>query len=240
MTPMKRRYLLIAVVVLILGTVVALWEVSRSRTFQFFGEIVARVPTSEKVVALTFDDGPTPDAVNQLLPVLDEEQVHATLFVIGAEMEKNMEAARKIVAAGHQLGNHTYSHERMVLVAPSFVRQEVEKTDALIREAGYQGEVLFRPPFGKKLFALPRYLAQNHRKTITWDLEPDSYPEVAADANKISEYCISRAQPGSIILLHVMYSTRGESMKAVKGIVQGLKQKGYAFKTVSDLLASSQ
>jgi peptidoglycan/xylan/chitin deacetylase (PgdA/CDA1 family) len=235
---MKKRYLLIPVIV-VLGVLVALWEVSRSRTYQIFGQIFSRVETSQKIVALTFDDGPTDDAVNQLLPVLEEQQVHATFFVIGAELEKNMAAGRRIVAAGHELGNHSYSHERMVLVTPGFVRQEIEKTDQLIREAGYQGEILFRPPFGKKLFALPHYLAKTGRKSITWDVEPDSYPEIAADSNKITDYCISKTRPGSIILLHVMYGSRNESLKSVRGIIEGLKQNGYSFKTVSELLATS-
>jgi peptidoglycan/xylan/chitin deacetylase (PgdA/CDA1 family) len=233
---MKKWYLAIPVIV-VLAVLIALWEISRSRTFQFFGQIFPRVETSQKVVALTFDDGPTEDAVNQLLPVLDEQQVHATFFVIGAELEKNMAAGRRIVAAGHELGNHSYSHERMVFVTPGFVRQEVETTDQLVREAGYQGEILFRPPFGKKLFALPHYLARTGRKTITWDLEPDSYPDVAADANKITQYCMANVRPGSIFLLHVMYGSRSESMKSVRGVIQGLKQNGYALKTVSELLA---
>jgi len=94
---MKKWYLAIPVIV-VLAVLIALWEISRSRTFQFFGQIFPRVETSQKVVALTFDDGPTEDAVNQLLPVLDEQQVHATFFVIGAELEKNMAAGRRIVA----------------------------------------------------------------------------------------------------------------------------------------------
>jgi len=125
----------------------------------------------------------------------------------------------------------------MVFVTPGFVRQEVETTDQLVREAGYQGEIPFRPPFGKKLFALPHYLARTGRKTITWDLEPDSYPDVAADANKITQYCMANVRPGSIFLLHVMYGSRSESMKSVRGVIQGLKQNGYALKTVSELLA---
>jgi peptidoglycan/xylan/chitin deacetylase (PgdA/CDA1 family) len=98
-------------------------------------------------------------------PFLSAEQVQATFFVIGAEFEQNMAEGRRLVAAGHEMGNHTYSHERMVLVTPSFVRQEIERSDQLIREAGYQCEILFRPPYGKKLFTLPRYLAKNGQHT---------------------------------------------------------------------------
>ncbi len=233
---MKKRRVLVTAVVILIGSM-ALWQISRSRTFQFFGEIVPRVNTAQKVVALTFDDGPTPEATVKVLAVLDEEHVRATFFVIGAELAKNMVEGKRIVAAGHELGNHTYSHDRMVLVTPSFVRQEIESTDKLIRDAGYQGDIHFRPPFGKKLFALPYYLSRTGRKSITWDVEPDSYPEIAADAARITEYVLSRTRPGSIIIMHVMYSSRTESLKAVKGIVEGLKAQGYSFKTVSELLA---
>ena len=153
-------------------------------------------------------------------------------------MEKNMEEGKRIVAAGHELGNHSYSHERMVLVTPSFVRREVERTDELIRDAGYRGEISFRPPYGKKLFTLPYYLAKTGRRTVTWDVEPDSYPEIAADSDKITEHVLSRARPGSIIILHVMYGSRRESLEAVKKVVEGLKAQGYSFKTVSELLAA--
>jgi chitin deacetylase len=151
-------------------------------------------------------------------------------------LEKNLDQGRKIVAAGHELGNHTYSHERMMLVTPSFVRQEIESTDRLIRDAGYQGEIFFRPPYGKKLFALPYYLSKTNRKTITWDVEPESYPEIDASADKIADHVLSKTRPGSIIILHVMYPNRVESMKAVKKIVEGLKAQGYSFKTMSELL----
>lgn len=231
---------LIAALVILLAGAMALWQVSKSRTFQFFGLIVPRVNTSEKVVALTFDDGPTPGGTNEILKELDDMNVKATFFVIGAELERNMSEGRKIVAAGHELGNHSYSHARMVLVTPYFVQQEVEKTDRLIREAGYSGKINFRPPFGKKLLALPHYLSRTDRKTITWDVEPDSDPEIASDSTRIIEDTRSRVRPGSIILLHVMYSNRRESLKAVRGIIESLRREGYRFVIISELLAAAR
>lgn len=234
---MKRLYPVVIAAVVVAGAV-GLWRVSRSRTFQLFGRLVSRAETSRRVVALTFDDGPTPQATDRVLAVLEREQVRATFFVMGAELERNMEAGRRIVAAGHELGNHTYSHERMVFVTPSFVKREVERTDQLIREAGHRGEIYFRPPYGHKLFVLPYYLAQTGRKSVTWDVEPESYPEVAADSDRIAEHVLSKARPGSIIILHVMYPGNAESMEAVGKIVAGLKARGYAFQTVSELLAA--
>jgi len=233
---MKKKLLLLAAIIIALVCMLTLWQVSRSRKFQFFGELVPRVNTSQKVVALTFDDGPVPGTTAEILAILEQEHVRATFFVTGAELQANMAEGRRIVEAGHELGNHSFSHQRMLLVTPSFVKQEVETTDSLIREAGYQGPIHFRPPYGKKLFALPYYLWKTGRKSITWDVEPDSFPEIASDANKIGDFVLSQTQPGSIIILHVMYPSRVESMKAVKKIIEGLKAKGYSFKTVSELL----
>jgi len=235
---MKKLVILLAALLLIIS-LGSLWQVSKSRTFQFFGEIVPRVNTNQKVVALTFDDGPEPNATDELLQILNQQNVHATFFVIGGALEEHLDSGKKIVAAGHELGNHSYSHVRMLLVSPSFVKLEIESTDKLIRDAGYQGEILFRPPYGKKLFTLPYYLSKHGRKSITWDLEPDSYPNIAADADKITDYVLTNTRPGSIILLHVMYSSGKEGMKAVPKIIEGLKAKGYSFKTVSELLAVS-
>jgi peptidoglycan-N-acetylglucosamine deacetylase len=215
------------------------WTLSRSRTYQLFGEIVPRVETTEKVVALTFDDGPVPEATEEILGILRERDVKATFFVTGAELEENPEWGRRIAEEGHELGNHSYSHARMVFVSDAFVRDEVERTDALIRQTGYGGPVYFRPPYCKKLVGLPRYLSETNRKTITCDLEPDSYDDVAATAEGIESYVVDRARPGSIVLLHVMYPTRRTSMAAVPRIVDALRARGYRFVTVGELLHES-
>lgn len=237
---MRRTLIVVAALALVgFGGAAALWRVTKSRTFQFFGRIVARAETPQRVVALTFDDGPT-EKTAEVLRVLGEKGVRATFFVTGAELERNMEAGRSIVAAGHQLGNHSYSHERMLLVTPSFVRREVERTDELIRAAGYEGEIYFRPPYGKKLFALPLYLSRRGRVTVTWDVEPDSDADARADAEAVTRDVLSKTRPGSIILLHVMYPSRAETLKAVPLVIDALAREGYRFVTVSELLAASR
>ncbi len=236
----RRAYLAAFVVLALIGGAAALFRVSKSPTFQFFGVIVPRVETSRRLVALTFDDGPTRESTEKVLAVLRERNARATFFVIGAELERNMDAGRAVVAAGHELGNHTYSHERMLLVSPSFVRSEVERTDGLIRQAGHAGEITFRPPYGKKLFALPFYLWRHDRKTITWDVEPDTELGAGADADAITRYVLGCARPGSVILLHVMYPSRAEALKAVPSIVDGLQGEGYTLVTVSELLAAAE
>jgi len=236
----RRSYIAAAFVLAILGGAAALWQLSKSRTFQFFGRIVPRVETSQRLVALTFDDGPTRDGTAEVLRLLRAHGVRATFFVTGGELERNPDAGRDIVAAGHELGNHSYSHERMVFVTASYVRREVERTDGLISAAGHAGPILFRPPYGKKLLALPFYLSRHDRKTITWDVAPDSELAADADAGAITRHVLNRARPGSIVLLHVMYPSRAETMKAVPFIIEGLKRDGYRLVTVSELLAAAE
>jgi peptidoglycan/xylan/chitin deacetylase (PgdA/CDA1 family) len=213
------------------------WRLSKSRKFQFFGEMVARVQTSSPVVALTFDDGPTPGFTDEILDILSEEEVSATFFVAGQSIEENMPQARHIVAEGHELGNHSYSHTRMLGRSYAFVGEEVERTDNLIRAAGYDGDIHFRPPYGKRFILLPYYLRVTGRTTILWDVEPESYPEIAADAEAIVNHVLDNTRPGSIILLHVMTESRGQTMQAVPAIIDGLQSRGYRFVTVSELLA---
>ncbi|MFI5610825.1 polysaccharide deacetylase family protein [Amycolatopsis sp. NPDC051903] len=228
---------LAVVLVLVLGGGYALLRVADARTFQVFGGLTDRVDTTQRVVALTFDDGPDPAGVGPVLATLAARDVKATFFLIGGELRAHPDLGREIAAAGHELGNHTYSHERMVLVTPSYVASEIERTDALIRATGYQGEITVRPPNGKKLFALPYYLHEHGRQTIMWDVEPNSYPDVDASAAKTAEYVVSHVRPGSIVVLHAMYPGRAATREALGPAIDGLRALGYRFVTVSQLLA---
>jgi len=212
-------------------------RLSSLRGFQFFGELVNRVETTAPIVALTFDDGPTPTGTDSILAILRREGIRATFFLTGSETEMNPDLAARIVEDGHELGNHSWSHRRMVLKSPGFIRDEVERTDSLLRRAGHDGPIHFRPPYGKKLLGLPWYLARTGRTTITWDVEPESYPEVDGDTERIVAHVLENSRPGSIILLHVMYPGRRATMRSVEGIVRGLRERGLEFVTVSELLS---
>jgi peptidoglycan-N-acetylglucosamine deacetylase len=232
---MKKLLKIILWIILLLGIALLLFEISKSRNFQFFGGLVNKAETEDKVVALTFDDGPGVNT-DEILTILREEDVKATFYLTGKEIEQHMDDAKKIAGEGHEIGNHSYSHSRMVLKSPTFIKEEIEKTDDLIRQTGYEGEIHFRPPYGKKLFFLPYYLSKQERKTVLWNIEPESFPEIEGDAEKITEYVAENIEPGSIILLHVMYESREESLKSVKKIIASLKEQGYDMTTVSELL----
>ncbi|MFC9896813.1 polysaccharide deacetylase family protein [Nocardia sp. NPDC127579] len=230
-----RRKLLIgmalgAVVLVVL--VVGGYYLMNSRTYQLAGRLVHRVETDAKVVALTLDDGPT-GRTPEVLRVLAEAGVPATFYLNGRDLAANPAAGRAIAQAGHEIGNHTYSHRRMVLVSSGTVRDEVERTDAEITKTGYQGPITFRPPYGKKLWGLPKYLADHDRTTVMWDVEPDSGK--VATAEQIVAESVDRVRPGSIILLHVMFG--GASLDAIPRIVTELRSRGYEFVTVSKLLS---
>lgn len=221
-------------VVLLLATVYGLWHLARSRTVQLFGDIVARVDTDRRVVALTFDDGPQPDAADEVLASLNGAK--ATFFVCGAELRDHPGVAEKLLAAGHELGNHSYSHQRMVFKSPSFIASEFERTDALIRAAGHRGAIHVRAPYCKKLVALPWYFRKTGRTHVTFDVEPESFPEIDRDAAKITGHVLANVRPGSIVLLHPWYRGRERTRAAVPAIVEGLKARGYELVTVSELL----
>ncbi len=231
---MKRVFINLFILMLL---VIGGWQISNSRQFQFFGRLVYHISTPDSVVALTFDDGPTPVYTEEVLNILKSENVKATFFVIGSVVEKHMYEAALIVKNGNELGNHSWSHERMVLKSAIFISKEIEDTDHIIRKVGYKGEIYFRPPYGKKLLMLPWYLSHHNRTTIMWDSEPESYPDIAKNAEGITEYILSNAHPGSIILLHAMYASNDATRKALPMIIDGLKKRGYRFVTVSQLLS---
>ena len=119
----NRVLLLIAAPAALLLVLLSLRLLARARTFQLFGTIVSQVPVDQRVVALTFDDGPRDGVVDSLLAVLRARGARATFFVTGRQLAESRGAGAKLLAAGHELANHTYSHRRMVLVSPARIRE---------------------------------------------------------------------------------------------------------------------
>jgi peptidoglycan/xylan/chitin deacetylase (PgdA/CDA1 family) len=218
---------------ILLAALFGAFAYSKSTTSQLFGVIVPRVETQQKVVALTFDDGPTSYAADEILHDLGDAK--ATFFVMGAELQHDPSVAPRLVAAGHELANHTWHHDRMVLKSPSYIASEIESTDALIRAAGWRGEIHFRAPFGKKLVGLPWYLWRHHRTHVTWDVAPDS-DRMDHPTDRIVAAVLAQVRPGSIILLHPWYHGREASRAAIAPIIAGLRARGFEFVTVEELL----
>ncbi|MEW5251160.1 polysaccharide deacetylase family protein [Microbulbifer sp. 2201CG32-9] len=223
-------------VLMIFGSLFFLFKISKSTSFQFVGDLVDHAEIQDRVIALTFDDGPSPGKTEEIIGILDKYKVRATFYLIGQSIEKNPQLARMLVDAGHEVGNHSFTHECMVFKRYGFISEEVERTNSLIRKSGFKDEITFRPPYGKKLFALPYYLKKSGIVSVTWDVAPDSELPISATPEEITDYALKNIRPGSIIMLHVMFESRKNSMAAVPKIILGLKMEGYKFVTVSELI----
>ena len=160
-----------AVLVLLLALQMTLFEISRARCFSLVGEAICRVETRAPVVALTFDDGPTERGVELTRRVLRENGAHATFFLIGNEVAGREGLVRQLVADGHEIGNHSYSHPRMIFHWPGYYDDQISRADAILRRSGVPAPSLFRPPYGKKLIGLPNALARHNYRMIMWDVE---------------------------------------------------------------------
>ena len=193
--------------------------------------------TGEKVVALTFDDGPQPAYTQSVIDTLEAHDAKGTFFVIGHDAAASPDSLRTLVAAGEEIGNHTWSHPRLLAMSQGAIAAEIERTDAVIRAAGYGGPIFVRPPNGKRLLAAPWYLWRHGRTTVMWSLEPDSIAGIADDPDAMVAYVREHVRPGDIILMHVMYESRSASRAALPRILEALAADGYRFVTVSQLLA---
>lgn len=205
-----------------------------SKTFQIGGELVARVDTDQKVVALTFDDGPEPPHSDEVLRILSENDIQATFFLIGIEMQRYPSQTKRIVSSGHEVGNHSYKHNSLVFRSKAAIALDIEKTDSIIRQSGYGGAIPVRPPYGHKFVSLPSYLAENNRPTIMWNIAPDENGE--ASANEIVDSTMTALEPGSIIILHAMYDHTEPTRQALPELISRVKAEGYRFVTISELL----
>jgi peptidoglycan/xylan/chitin deacetylase (PgdA/CDA1 family) len=218
---------------LLLALAVALWQISRARCFSLVGEAICRVETDDPLVALTFDDGPTPQGVAWALSVLKPAGAHATFFLIGGEISGREPLVRQLLGENEEVGNHSFSHQRMAFHLPGFYDDEVMRTDAALRQAGVSAPDLFRPPFGKKLIGLPAALARHGYRMIMWDVED---PPGATTPQDYAAAILRDARPGSIILMHIMYRANQVAREALPLVVHGLQARGLRLVTVGELL----
>lgn len=226
--------LIVLITVCILKVLGLLKRLANSLNFQIFGELVNQVATKEKVVALTYDDGPNPPYTNQLLEILERNQIRATFFVIGKLVEKYPEIVRLILSKGHEVGNHSYSHQQLIFKSPWCIRSEIEKTDKLLHQLCVKQEIHFRAPYGRKLLVLPYILSKMRKKNILWNLDSKDYE--ASSYEVIENYVLEHVRPGSIILMHDGGGERSQTLIATEMLLKKLQEKGYTFKTVSELI----
>ena len=231
----RKKWLVYAGAAIGLLVVVAatLWEVSKARCFTLTGDVVCRVETDRPMVALTFDDGPTARGVDWVLPALEAQGVRATFFLTGAESEAAPQLVRRLAAGGHEIGNHSFSHQRMMWPFSGGYDEEISRAGAAISSAGAPAPRFFRPPYGKKLFALPRAVERQGLTMVTWDVED---PLDAADGRAYADAVLSDVRPGSIILMHVMYPANRTARDALPLVLEGLRSRGYRVVPVGELI----
>lgn len=234
---MGRQWHLLGVTVLFVASAAMATDVPRFLSpSKFWGQLVYQVKPlkPEKVVALTFDDGPWGTSTRQVLQILKEEDVKATFFVLGKHALMYPDVIAEIVKAGHAVGNHSWSHPYKP-VTPEVAKQEIENTSALIAKQSQAQTRLFRPPGGNLTTGLVDYAKSKNYAIIMWSVDThDTRPNTTAA--EIVERTLREVKPGSIILLHDGGGDRATTRKALPTLIRRLRQKGYRFVTVPELL----
>jgi peptidoglycan/xylan/chitin deacetylase (PgdA/CDA1 family) len=203
------------------------------------GESHDSADTDEPVVALTFDDGPNPPYTEQLLELLGREGVRATFFMIGARVQAHPDSARAVVQAGHEVGNHSWSHPRLLLLSPSRTRAEIERTDAELRRIGACGTPDFRAPHLVRGPQTDWILWRSGRRHIA--AGPAGCDWETQDPQRIAARVLQDVRPGSIIVLHDGHggadgAERQGTVGAVELVIHALRERGYRFATVRELV----
>lgn len=205
---------------------------------QAFGKVIVKGKTTDKTIALTFDDGPNEPYTSQILDILRNYDIPATFFVIGKNVEFYPEAARRILREGHVLGNHSYTHSRLALMeGPKYTEMDLAQK-AIEKAAGVKPR-LFRPPYGEKTPWQLEYIKEKGLTTIVWDVSAND-PNVT-DPYVIADRIITRTKPGSIILLHDGRGMRhgfdrSPTVKALPMIIEALLEEGFTFVTAPQML----
>ncbi len=188
---------------------------------------------SQKLLALTFDDGPNPAHTPRLLDMLRRRNVKATFYVIGERAANHPDIIRRIVAEGHEIGNHTWTHPNLKKLSDEAVRRELNKTrDAIVSACGVQPRTM-RPPYGAMYQKQREWVYREYGyPTVLWDVDPLDWKKPGSSV--VAQRLISGARNGSILLVHDLH---GSSVDAIPQTLDALLRQGYQFVTVSQLIA---
>jgi peptidoglycan/xylan/chitin deacetylase (PgdA/CDA1 family) len=203
-----------------------------------FGEVIAHGPRNSNGVALTFDACSTRDVSKYDARVTREliaTQTPATLFIGGSWAREEAAHVKELAANPlFELGNHSYSHPHMTKVSPARVKRELLDTQAELFALTGKQPLLFRPPYGEYDDKLVKAAAEVGLTTIEYDLASGD-PDQHATKERLVEWVLKKARPGSIIVMHINH-TRFHTSEALPGIIEGLRARGLKPMTVSDLI----
>ncbi|MDO8489562.1 MAG: polysaccharide deacetylase family protein [Candidatus Omnitrophota bacterium] len=204
-------------------------------------DTIYRVLSKEKVAALTFDDGPSPVWTPQILAVLKAADVKATFFMIGEHVQRFPELAKSVAEQGHEIGNHTYDHRGIFYYKPDELDKEVKEAEEIIKSVTGIKTKYFRPPKAWLTRQEKFQLKDMGYETVLWSLNSKDW--VTFDDRYIVKYILHHIQPGDILLFHDSGGVfkpeggnRKETVKAVSRLIDKLKEQGYRFVTISQLL----
>ena len=187
---------------------------------------------SRRLVALTFDDGPSP-YTPQVLDVLRRERAHGTFFQLGKEMPGREEVMRRILREGSEIANHTFNHANLAGGGAGAVAQ-LRTTNARVRDATGFTPCAFRAPYNAVGGGLIAAAASQGMTTVQYDVDPSDYSNPGSGA--IAGRVIGAVNPGSIVVMHDGGGHRGQTVAALPAIINALRARGYRFVTVSDIL----
>tara|TARA_B110000444_G_C18824370_1_gene589524 strand:+ start:775 stop:1386 length:612 start_codon:yes stop_codon:yes gene_type:complete len=189
-----------------------------------FPSLIWRKETKNKEIWLTFDDGPDPDITPWILAVLKKENVKATFFLVGEQIEEFPELIGAIIKEGHTIANHTYSHKNGWLTAKEKYIADVEKCQELMPK-----NKLFRPPYGKitkaQIELLKDYYTIILWDVLSWDFQQNTSPK------RVQENILKNTKEGSIIVLHNNQKSYKNLHPILEKTIQILKEKGFFFST---------
>ena len=192
------------------------------------GDSVQVASSDEKLIALTFDDGPNADFTYRILDILESEKVSATFFVLGTAAQAYPDIVKRAAEEGHEIGSHTLSHADLTtLSGSSLISEIVDAVDIIERTIGYRPSIT-RPPYGEYN---DKVLEAIETPIIMWSIDPMDWK--FPDADTIYQNIVNVAKDGDIILIHDSQNT---SVLAAERIIVELKSRGFTFVTVSELL----
>ncbi|OMF24429.1 hypothetical protein BK133_22940 [Paenibacillus sp. FSL H8-0548] len=183
---------------------------------------------NDKLIALTFDDGPDKRYTTDILDILKEKGVKATFFVVGQQVTKNPEVLQRIVDEGHAIGNHTYNHKDLSKLTKQQIIEEVKTGDAVIKKAVGFTPSMFRAPYGAVSDTLKDLLKANNRKLVGWNIDTRDW--AGTSASDIRKMIKKEAKPNGIILMHSFGSKHiKNTVQALPGVIDDLEGMGYTF-----------
>ena len=187
-------------------------------------------------IAMTFDDGPSPETTPRLLDILKQRNIKATFFMIGQNAERNPTIVKRILAEGHEIGNHSWTHPQLSKLSDDRVTEEINKTQNAIKDASGYTPVLIRPPYGAITARQKEWIEkQFDLSVIIWSVDPFDWKRPGASV--IEQRILAGARPGAIVLSHDIHKQTVDAMPAT---LDALAAKGFKFVTVSQLIAMNK